>query len=112
MEEIDTQFLVILDEVNRLHAKSNESMHGLFDDTRQVTVLTTEGSKTIKLPPNIHFIATMNMGAEYLGTYGLDEALKDRFGPIRIDHMPLQYEVDMLVEETSIQESEALKSFM
>ncbi len=106
--EIDTQFLVILDELNRVHAKINESMHGLFDDTRQVTINTTEGSKTVKLPPNIHFIGTMNMGAEYLGTHGLDEALKDRFAPIRIKEMPEDFEVKKLVLEVGIMESQSL----
>src|SRR3989344_2547508 len=104
---LDTHFLVILDEINRVHAKSNESMHGLFDDTRQVSVTTTEGSKTIKLPSNIHFIGTMNAGAEYLGTHQLDEALKDRFAPIKLSPMPEDYEVKKLVAETDILESQA-----
>ena len=106
-EGLETQFLVTLDEINRVHAKSNESMHGLFDDTRQVSVTTTEGSKTIKLPPNIHFIGTMNAGAEYLGTHQLDEALKDRFAPIKLSPMPEDYEVKKLVAETDILESHA-----
>jgi Mg-chelatase subunit ChlI len=106
-EGLDTQFLVLLDELNRVHAKSNESMHGLFDDTRQVTVTTTEGSKTIKLPPNIHFIGTMNAGAEYLGTHELDEALKDRFAPVKLTPMPPDYEVRKLVAETHVLEVQA-----
>lgn len=106
--ELDTEFLVILDELNRVHAKVNESMHGLFDDTRQVTINTTEGSKIIRLPENIHFIGTMNMGAEYLGTHGLDEALKDRFAPVRVKPMPEDYEVKRLTKETGILESQAL----
>lgn len=106
--DLDTQFLVILDELNRVHAKVNESMHGLFDDTRQVTINTTEGSKIIRLPENIHFMGTMNMGAEYLGTHGLDEALKDRFAPVRIKPMPEDYEVKKLTTEVGIPESQAL----
>jgi len=107
-EKLDTQFLVILDEINRVHAKVNESLHGLFDDTRQVTVVTTEGSKTVKLPKNLHVLGTMNMGAEYLGTHGLDEALKDRFAPVRIKPMPADYEVKKLVAETNVLEAQAL----
>jgi hypothetical protein len=106
---LDTHFIVVLDELNRVHAKVNESMHGLFDDTRQVTVTTTEGSRIIRLPPNLHSIGTMNMGAEYLGTHGLDDALKDRFQPIKIRRMPLDVETARLVSETGIAESEALK---
>lgn len=107
--DLEAQFIVILDEINRVHAKVNESLHGLFDDTKQVTINTTEGSRTIKLPQNIHFIGTMNMGAEYLGTHGLDEALKDRFAPVRVKAMPEDYEVKKLVGEAGIMESQALK---
>lgn len=106
-EGVETHFLVILDEINRVHAKANESMHGLFDDTRQVSVMTTGGSKTIKVPPNVHFIGTMNAGAEYLGTHQLDEALKDRFAAIKLSPMPEDYEVRRLVSETDILESQA-----
>ena len=105
--DLDTQFLVIVDEINRVHAKSNESMHGLFDDTRQVSVTTTEGSKTIKLPPNIHFIGTMNMGSNYQGVFEIDEALKDRFASVKLRSMPEDYEVKKLVEETYILEAQA-----
>lgn len=106
--DLDDQFLVVLDEVNRVHAKSNESMHGLFDDTRQVSITTTEGSKTIKLPRNIHFVGTMNLGSQYVGTHELDEALKDRFAPIKLSQMPEDFEVKRLKEEVQILESQAL----
>lgn len=106
--KLDTQFLVILDEINRVHAKVNESLHGLFDDTRQVTIVTAEGSKIVRLPRNLHVIGTMNMGAEYLGTHGLDEALKDRFAPIKLKAMPIDYEVKKLVGETHILETQSL----
>ena len=106
---LDTHFIVILDEINRVHAKVNESMHGLFDDTRQVTITTTEGSRIIRLPPNLHSIGTMNMGIEYLGTHGLDDALKDRFQPFWVRRMPTDVETAKLVGETGIAESDALK---
>lgn len=105
---LDTQFLVIMDEINRVHSKVNEALHGLFDDDRQITIITAEGSKTIKLPRNLHVIGTMNIGAEYLGIHGLDEALKDRFGASKVQPMPQDYEVRKLVDETGIIESQAL----
>jgi MoxR-like ATPase len=104
---LDSHFIVILDEMNRVHAKSTEAMHGLFDDTRQVTVTTTEGSKIVKLPPNMHFIGTMNMGSQHVGTYELDDALKDRFAAVRLRPMPEDYEVKQLVADTSILEAQA-----
>lgn len=105
---LETQFIVILDEINRVHAKANESLHGLFDDTRQVSIVTTEGSKIIRLPSNVHFVGTMNLGPQYQGTYQLDEALKDRFAAKRMRPMPTDYEVKRLVAETGILERQAL----
>lgn len=105
---LDTHFIIILDEINRVHAKVNESLHGLFDDTRQVTISTAEGSKIIRLPENLHTIGTMNFGSNYLGTHGIDEALKDRFAAINLRLMPIDYEVKKLMRDTGIIESQAL----
>ena len=105
---LDTQYIVILDEINRVHEKSNNAMHGMFDDTRQVSFVTTSGPLIVKLPPNLHFIGTMNQGADYLGTFGTDTATKDRFAAIKIDRMPEDYEVRMLAAETGIMEKQAL----
>ncbi len=105
---IDTHFLVIFDEINRVHAKVNETLHGLFDDTRQITIPTAEGSKIIRLPPNFHAIGTMNSGPSYVGTHQLDEALKDRFAEKTLPGMPKDYEVKKLMKEVGIQESQAL----
>ena len=104
---IDTHFLAIFDEINRVHAKVNETLHGLFDDTRQITIPTAEGSKIVKLPPNFHVIGTMNSGASYVGTHQLDEALKDRFASLTLPGMPKDYEIKKLVKETGILEAEA-----
>lgn len=108
-EGLDTQFIMIFDEINRVHAKINTALHGLFDDTRQITIPTAEGSKIIKLPPNLHTLGTMNRGSSYMGTHQLDEALKSRFCPKELDGMPKDYEVKKLANETSISESKALK---
>jgi DNA polymerase III delta prime subunit len=105
---LDAQYFVVLDEINRVHAKVNTSLHGLFDDTRQISIPTAEGSKIIKLPPNLHFIGTMNVGSEYMGTHQVDDALKDRFCPKKVKRMPKDYEAKRLAKETNIDESDAL----
>jgi len=106
---LDTHFLVILDEINRIHEKSHQGMHGLFDDTKQITITTSEGSVTITIPNNMHFMGTMNMGPQHQDVFNLGTALQDRFGFIWVDPMPEHYEVKKLVRETGIQERSALK---
>lgn len=105
----DTFFLVVLDEINRAHAKMNETLHGLLDHTRQVTVTTSQRARTIKLPPNLLVMATMNTGAAYQGIFQLDAALKDRFLPAHIGYMPYDTEVRLLSQRGQIAESTAAK---
>lgn len=107
-QNLNTHFLVILDEINRIHEKSHQGMHGLFDDTREIGITTTEGTITIKLPPNIHFIGTMNIGAQHQDVFSLGTALQDRFGLVWIDSMPEDYEVKKLKDEVGISERAAL----
>lgn len=104
---LDTQFIILLDEINAIHAKIGGALHGLFDDTRQVSLTTAEGTKVVKLPPNIHTIGTMNMGAGYTHTHVLSEALMDRFMPVRIQQMPEDVEVARLTKEVGIEERKA-----
>lgn len=106
-EGLEAHFIVLLDELNRVHAKIGEPFHGLFDETRQLNVITADGTRIIRLPPNLHVIGTMNVGANYVGTFQTDEALKDRFAPIKMKAMPLDIEVARLVDETSILERHA-----
>lgn len=107
-EGLEQQFLVILDETNRIHPKVKSSIHGMFDHTRQVTIPTSEGSLTVKIPMNVHFIGTINIGAEYLGTFGDDNAWKDRFMPFKIGYMPLDFEVNLLIKCSNVREAQAL----
>lgn len=99
-------FPCILDELNRVHAKSNESLHGLFDDIGQITFTTTQGPRVVKRPPNMPVIATMNIG--YTGTFELDEAMRDRFMPMRINRMPIDVEVEMVRQATGVLPKQAL----
>ncbi|MFH2063044.1 MAG: AAA family ATPase [bacterium] len=105
---LQTKFLVILDEWNRAHAKVKSPLHGCFDKTRQVTIPTEEGSRLVIIPPNVAFIATVNIGAENAGTFAMDDADKSRFLPIRMQCMPEPFEVALLVKDTGIPESGAL----
>jgi len=102
-------WLVILDEWNRAPAKIKAPLHGCLDGTRQLTIPTEEGSRTIVVPPNVVLVATANIGGEFVGTHQLDPADMDWFYPVRMESMPEDFEVGMLVDKTGILESQALK---
>jgi hypothetical protein len=73
-----------------------------------VTITTSQGSKIVELPPNLRVMGTMNEGADYLGAFSLDRALKDRFAVARMKPMPEDAEVKILVSETGVLESQAM----
>ncbi len=50
-------------------------MYGILDDTRQVVI----HENIVKVNPKTTFIATINEGLKYSGTFRLDEALRQRF---------------------------------
>ncbi|MBT5262561.1 MAG: AAA domain-containing protein [Candidatus Magasanikbacteria bacterium] len=104
---IESHFVIILDELNRVHAHTGDGLHGLFDDTRQISIPTSEGGLVIKLPPNIHFFGTINQGGSYVGTFQMDQALKSRFAPIYVPAMPRDVEVRKLTKEVGVTEKEA-----
>lgn len=104
---LSQQFLVILDEFNRVHEK-NMQVQGLFDNTHQMTITTTSGSTRIIIPQNVHFIGTMNLGVEYgEGVFSVGEPTKDRFSAARISPMPFDYEVAKLARQEGILEAHA-----
>lgn len=105
---LDAHFMVILDELNRAHQKSVQILQGLMDDTRQVTVTTSEGSVTLVLPPNLHVVGNANIGEGYQ-VFALDDALKSRFALLQIGQMPIDYEVAKLVADTGLVERTALQ---
>lgn len=67
--------VVILDELNRAYPNSLNAMFGLLDDDRATWFNNLE----LKVGPNVVFVATINEGSEYTGTFQADAALLNRF---------------------------------
>ncbi|MBI4433880.1 AAA family ATPase [Candidatus Uhrbacteria bacterium] len=90
--------LVRLDEVNRVHPKIfAAAWNGLFDDDREVTVTTSEGSVSIVMPPHVGGIATMNPNdPRFGGTYALDAATMNRAAVFDVGFPPKEFEVELL----------------
>ena len=52
----------------------------------------------LSIPDNVQFIAAVNRGAEFSGTFGIDAAQLDRFAPLQMDYLPPEEEVKLLLE--------------
>src|SRR5438270_822163 len=50
----------------------------------------------LPIPDNVQFIAAVNRGGEFSGTFGIDPAQLDRFAPLQMDYPPMEEEMKLL----------------
>lgn len=98
--------IVTLDELSRL--RGGDSLHPLLDNTRQLSIMTSEGTLLFKVPPGVVCIGTRNpVGGGHVGVSDLDSALLDRFEPYDVGYPPPQFEIPWLMRQARISEQEA-----
>ena len=96
--------VVLIDELNRAHSSVANGIFNALDDTREVTVKGT----TLKVAPNVIFVATINLGSQYAGTFSTDWALMNRFNwRLEMGYMPFNSEVEVLVKKAKVSQSDA-----
>jgi len=105
--------VIVLDELNRVQPYIQSTLYGILDDTRQVVI----HENIVKVNPKTTFIATINEGLKYSGTFRLDEALRQRFDMfIGIDYPDNEIEVyrslaDQKTSETILRILEKLRAY-
>ena len=93
-EHPDKRFLVFLDELNRCQESARNALMPALDSTRRV--FHPIENTFIPIPDNVQFIAAVNRGREFSGTFGIDAAQLDRFAPLQMDYPPPKAEVEIL----------------
>ena len=93
-EHPEKSYLVFLDELNRCREAARNGLMPALDATRRVFNPIT--NSFLDIPDNVQFIAAVNRGAEFSGTFGIDAAQLDRFAPLQLDYMPADEEVKLL----------------
>jgi MoxR-like ATPase len=89
--------VILIDEVNRAAPNVLNGIFSLLDDARKVMLNTPDGNFAITVGPNTLFVATANMGYQYVGTWEMDSALRKRFGLfLEVGPLPLDVEVALL----------------
>lgn len=101
--------VILLDELNRASLACNNVLFPCLDDRRKLSidVAGTKDVRDIKVHPDVTFIATANIGAEYSGTNSMDRALINRFFPLELGNLPQEEEVRVLVKRTGISTDQA-----
>jgi len=90
-EVIQKPGIVVLDELSRAAAGSNNLLFPCLDFRRELPMeYSFHDSTPIKVHPDCVFIATANTGSSYTGTHKLDKALEDRFMILEIESLNAQ----------------------
>lgn len=101
--------VILLDELSRASAGTNNVLFPCLDDRRTLSIEIAGGKdmREIKVHPDVTFIATANIGAEYTGTNSLDRALVNRFFPLELGYIPNNEEEEVLIKRTGISKDKA-----
>jgi MoxR-like ATPase len=89
------RYLVFLDEFNRCQESARNALMPALDSTRKV--YHPIENRFLPIPDNVQFIAAVNRGGEFSGTFGIDAAQLDRFAPLQMDYLPPDEEVKLLL---------------
>jgi len=90
----ERRYLVFLDELNRCQESARNALMPALDATRRV--FHPIDNTFIPIPDNVQFIAAVNRGREFTGTFGIDAAQLDRFAPLQMDYPPPKAEIEIL----------------
>ncbi len=88
------RYLVFLDEFNRCQESARNALMPALDSTRRV--FHPIDNRFLAIPDNVQFIAAVNRGNEFSGTFGIDAAQLDRFAPVQMDYLPPEEELKLL----------------
>ncbi len=88
------RYLVFLDELNRCQESARNALMPALDSSRRVFDPTS--NRFVEIPDNVLFIAAVNRGSEFSGTFGIDAAQLDRFAPIQMTYLPPKEEERLL----------------
>ena len=108
-QDIQKPGVILLDELSRAPIQSNNILFPCLDDRRTlpVEIAGCKDTRTITVHPEVCFIATANIGAEYTGTNIMDRALQNRFFPIELNYLDSKQESKVLQQRCGISEADA-----
>ncbi len=93
-EDTGKRFLIFLDELNRCRSQAVNGIMSAIDSSRRI--FDPRKNSYIAIPENIQWIAAVNSGRQFTGTYKLDPAQLDRFSVLKIDYPPEAKEIEIL----------------
>jgi MoxR-like ATPase len=100
--------IILLDEISRANFTAQHILYELLDNRRKLTIEITGGeTREIPVAKGVTFIATANVGSEYVSAQALDRALLSRFMIVEFGNIPSAEEESVLVNRTHIEAKDA-----
>lgn len=101
--------VILLDELSRAPLTTMNILFSCLDDRRNlnIEIACGSGEREIDINPEVTFIATANVGAEYSGANSMDRALVNRFFPLELGCIPAKEEVGVLMARTGVEKTSA-----
>lgn len=88
------RYLIFLDEFNRCQESARNVLMPALDSTRRI--FNPVSNTFLDIPDNVQFIAAVNRGNQFSGTFGIDAAQLDRFAPLQVTYPPVEEELKIL----------------
>jgi len=88
------RYLVFLDELNRTRSQALNGIMSAIDSSRRI--FDPRQNQYIPIPENVQWIAAINRGRQFVGTYSIDAAQLDRFAVLKMDYLPEEQETRLL----------------
>lgn len=90
----EKRYLVFLDEFNRCRSYALNGIMSAIDSSKRI--FDPGENCYISIPDNIQWVAAINNGKQFHGTYKIDIAQMDRFAVLKIDYPPQKEEIRLL----------------
>ena len=94
-EHPERRYLIFLDEFNRCPESARNALMPALDSTRRL--YHPIRNVFLSICDNVQFIAAVNRGSQFSGTFGIDAAQLDRFAPLQMTYPPVEEEVKLLL---------------
>ena len=108
LEDIQKPGVVLLDELNRAPLNALNYLMSCLDGTREMRNDYVSPVQMVKVHPECTFVATANIGAEFVGTSDLDPAFSSRFFRLQMEYPSVSDEADVLISRHGIRLSDAM----
>ena len=94
VDHSDKRYLVFLDELNRCQESARNVLMPMLDGNRRL--FHPIENTFFPISDNVQFIAAVNRGSGFSGTFAIDASQLDRFAPLQLDYPPPEAEEKLL----------------